>query len=75
MKNRIIRFTKHGGPDVLQIFNEEISHWNEYDYIVVNDDLNKCYDKIFNIIISEKNGARQKQNLNEIAQKVKELVG
>ena len=22
-------------------FNEEISHWNEYNYVVVNDDLNK----------------------------------
>ena len=30
---------------------------------------------IFNIIISEKNGVRQKQNLNEIDKKVKELVG
>ena len=27
-------------------FNEEISHWNEYNYIVVNDDLETCYNKI-----------------------------
>ena len=26
-------------------FNEEVSHWNEYNYVVVNDDLEKCYDK------------------------------
>ena len=24
-------------------FNEEVSHWNEYNYVVVNDDLNRCY--------------------------------
>jgi len=55
-------------------FNEEISHWNEYNYIVVNDDLDKCYNKIINIIISEKQGIPQKQNFVEIEKKVKELI-
>ena len=27
-------------------FNEEVSHWNEYNYVVINDDLNMCYEKI-----------------------------
>ena len=56
-------------------FNEEMSHWNEYNYVVINDDLNMCYEKILSIIISEKKGVSQKQNLNEIGNKVKELVG
>jgi guanylate kinase len=55
-------------------FNEEISHWNEYNYVVVNDDLKKCYDKILSIIMSEKKGLRQKQNLGEIKKKIKELT-
>ena len=55
-------------------FNEEVSHWNEYNYVVVNDDLNKCYEKILNIIMSEKKGLSEKQNLNEIEKKVKELI-
>ena len=55
-------------------FNEEISHWNEYDYVVVNDDLKQCYDKILNIIMSEKEGKSQKQNQNEISGKIKELT-
>tara|TARA_B100000959_G_scaffold7945_1_gene8056 strand:- start:283 stop:915 length:633 start_codon:yes stop_codon:yes gene_type:complete len=55
-------------------FNEEISHWNEYNYVVVNDDLNKCYDEILSIIKSEKKGLSQKQNLAEIKKKIKELV-
>ena len=55
-------------------FNEEASHWNEYDYVLVNDDLDTCYEKILSIIKSEKRGTRQKQNSNEIEKKVKELI-
>ena len=54
-------------------FNEEVSHWNEYNYVVINDDLDSCYDKILSIIISEKKGINQKQNLSEIAEKIKKL--
>ena len=55
-------------------FNEEISHWKEYDYVVVNDDLEECYNKILNIIRSEIKGVSQTQNLDEIAEMVKELI-
>ena len=55
-------------------FNEEISHWKEYDYVVVNDDLEECYNKILNIIRSEIKGVSQTQNLDEIAKMVKELI-
>ena len=55
-------------------FNEEVSHWNEYNYVVVNDDLNKCYENILNIITSEKKGIVQKQDLNEIKKKIDELI-
>ena len=55
-------------------FNEEITHWNEYNYVVVNDDLEICYNRIFNIMMSEKKGVSQKQNLDQIAKKVEELI-
>ena len=55
-------------------FNEEVSHWNEYNYVVVNDDLNECYNTILSIIMSEKKGLSQKQNLSEIKKKVNELI-
>jgi len=58
----------------MEKFNEEVSHWNEYDYIVVNDDLEKCYNKILSIILSEKKQIKIKQNLSEIEKKVKELT-
>ena len=55
-------------------FNEEVSHWSEYNYVVVNDDLNKCYDKILSIMMSEKKGLSQKQNLSDIKKKINALI-
>ena len=55
-------------------FNEEVTHWNEYNYVVINDDLEMCYNKILNIILSEKKGVSRTQNSDEIAKKVKELI-
>tara|TARA_Y100000310_G_scaffold265354_1_gene276351 strand:+ start:316 stop:948 length:633 start_codon:yes stop_codon:yes gene_type:complete len=77
LKERLLN--RHKGQEKLvekrmNKFNEEISHWNEYNYVVVNDDLNKCYDKVLSIIMSEKRGLSLKQNLGEIKKKIKELV-
>ena len=55
-------------------FNEEVSHWNEYNYVVVNDDLNKCYNKILEIIDSEKSALAITQDLSQIKEKVRELT-
>ena len=76
LKERLLN--RHQGQEKLiakrmSKFSEEISHWNEYNYIFVNDDLNNCYEKILNVIISEKKGINQKQNLDEIITKIKEL--
>ena len=54
-------------------FNEEISHWHEYNYVVVNDDLEKCYNAILNIIVSEKKGIKKIQNRDEIEKRVNKL--
>ena len=77
LKQRLLN--RHKGQEELiekrmKQFNEEASHWNEYNYVFVNDDLEVCYEKILNIIMSEKKGISQKQNLSEIEKKVKELI-
>ena len=77
LKKRLL--DRHEGQEKLiekrmNKFNEEISHWKEYEYVVTNDDLNKCYDKILNIITSEKKGIKKKQNLNEIQEKIESLI-
>ena len=76
LKERLLN--RHQGQEKLiekrmNKFSEEVSHWNEYNYVFVNDDLNTCYEKILNVIISEKKGINQKQNLDEIVIKIKEL--
>ena len=77
LKERLLN--RHEGKENLvekrmNKFNEEVSHWNEYNYVVVNDDLNECYDKILNIMMSEKKGLSQKQNLDEIKKKINQLI-
>ncbi len=32
----------------------EISHWDGYDYVVINDDINACYDKVLTILQAER---------------------
>ena len=31
-------------------FKKDLSRWKEYDFIVINDDLKRCYDKIMRVI-------------------------
>ena len=35
-------------------FNEDVLHWKNYDFVVVNDQLENCYKKIKNYIDSKK---------------------
>jgi len=77
LKKRLLN--RHEGQEKLikermKKFNEEVSHWNEYDYVVVNDDLEICYNDILNIIKSEKKGIKVKKNLEEIKSRVKKLI-
>ena len=77
LKERLLN--RHEGQEKLiekrmNKFNEEVSHWSEYNYVVVNDDLQECYDNLLNIIMSEKKGIKQNQNHREIKKKVEELI-
>ena len=36
-------------------FERDVLHWINYDYVVINDDLDKCYNKILNLINAEIN--------------------
>ena len=77
LKKRLLN--RHEGQERLikermKQFNEEVSHWSEYDYVVVNDDLEICYNNILDIIKSEKKGVKVEKNLEEIKSRVKELI-
>ena len=48
-------------------FEDELSHWKEYDYVVTNDDFEKCISEILNIISAErKKRTRQKSLFTKI---------
>tara|TARA_B110000438_G_C15817548_1_gene652663 strand:+ start:3780 stop:4412 length:633 start_codon:yes stop_codon:yes gene_type:complete len=77
LKERLLN--RHKGQEELikqrmDKFNEEISHWKEYDHVVINDDLEVCYNKISQIIESEKSGIRKNKNIEFVEKKVKELT-
>ena len=77
LKKRLL--SRHQGQEKLILermrkFSEELSHWNEYNYVVVNDDLDVCYNKILSIIMSEKIGVSHVQNSNEIKKNIENLM-
>jgi len=44
MKDKLI------ASERMKDFYNDVKHWTDYDFVVINDDLNKCYKEIFNII-------------------------
>jgi len=76
LKERLLN--RHEGQESLveermKKFKEELSHWNEYDYIIVNDDLEICYNDILNKMVNIKSGKEVYQNLNDIKKKIEIL--
>jgi guanylate kinase len=38
----------------LKAYNNDILHWSDYDYVIVNDSLDHCFSQIEKIIIESK---------------------
>jgi guanylate kinase len=55
-------------------FKNDVLHWKEYDYIVINDDLEKCYKAIMSIIDCERKGKKFLLDQNKIKEKISELI-
>ena len=77
LKERLLN--RHQGHEKLieirmNKFNEEVSHWNEYNHVVINDDLNTCYNKLLEIISAEKERIKKRHNFEEIKKKIEELT-
>jgi len=50
---RLIKRHKHEKPiaeERMKQFERDVLHWINYDYVVINNDLNKCYLKITSLI-------------------------
>ena len=55
-------------------FDKDVMHWKNYDLVVINDNFEKCYDKIIKYINSEGNNIREIYNKNEIENHVLGLL-
>ncbi len=51
--------------------SDEISHWAEYDYVVVNDDLDRCLDQIQSILNSERMRRERQTGLVEFVRRLR----
>ena len=54
-------------------FNKDIEHWEDYDFVVINDDLEKCYDEIIKFIDSKIKNLDIDYNKNNILDHIKKL--
>ena len=55
-------------------FERDVLHWINYDYVVINDDIKKCLDKIDNLIEAEINNGSKDYDLNFIRKHVEILT-
>ena len=57
LKKRLIKRNQNTDEEIEKRFNsfdEDIKHWNDYDYIIINKNLDTCFKQIENIIKIEK---------------------
>ncbi len=51
---------------------DEISHWAEYDYIVVNDDVDECLDQVHAILVAERRRRERQVGLLDFVKALRE---
>ena len=57
-----------------RLSNRDVLHWINYDYVVINDDLKKCFSKINNLIDAEINNGSKDYDLEYIRSHVNKLT-
>jgi len=55
-------------------FSRDVLHWINYDYVVVNENLEKCYSKIYNLIQAEINNGSKDYDPDFIRTHVEKLT-
>ena len=58
----------------LKQFERDVMHWINYDYVVINNDLNECYLKITNLIDAEINNGSKDYDPKFIRKYVEKLT-
>mgnify|MGYP006157369519 FL=1 len=55
-------------------FSRDVLHWINYDYVIINDNLNECYSKINNLIDAEINNGSKDYDKEYIREHVNKLT-
>ena len=55
-------------------FGRDVLHWINYDYVVINDNIDKCYSKISNLIDAEINNGSKDYDKDYIRRHVEVLT-
>jgi len=55
-------------------FSRDVLHWINYDYVIINDDLDECYSKIINLIDAETNNGSKDYDKEYIRKHVNTLT-
>ena len=68
MKDKLI------AEERMKQFERDVLHWINYDYVVINDNLNKCFSRINNLIEAETNSGSKDYDLEYIRNHVNKLT-
>tara|TARA_Y100001970_G_C14093953_1_gene781578 strand:+ start:51 stop:683 length:633 start_codon:yes stop_codon:yes gene_type:complete len=55
-------------------FSRDVLHWINYDYVIVNDNLDECYSKISNLIDAEINSGSKDYDKEYIRKHIEKLT-
>ena len=72
LKNRDMN-DKNIVEERMKQFNEDINHWKNYDFVVINDNLEKCYNEIVNLINKKVINSEINYDLSKINEHIKKL--
>jgi len=68
MKDKLI------AEERMKVFSKDIQHWKNYDYVVINDNLQDCFNQICNLIESEIYNSTNDYSKELIQKHVKKLT-
>ena len=57
LKTRLLKRNQDSSDEVkkrFKAFDNDVKHWNDYDYVVINENLESCYKQIEKIILMHK---------------------
>ncbi len=68
MKDKLI------ADERMKMFDKDVLHWKDYDYVIINNDLEACYKQISDYIDREINQKDSTYDVNLIKDHIKKLI-